>query len=87
MRLPVTSGLLPVASGLLPVSILCITFQLQHRNALSGQEMALNIINSDWEEILEGIKPLMNGNTHLDQAPGSPLMKSAPVEARWAQIP
>lgn len=27
--------------------------QLQHRNALSGQEMPLNFINADWQEILE----------------------------------
>ena len=67
--------------------------QLQYRNALSGQEMALNIINSDWEEIVERVKGLTPKNPgHLEapsvvdncnkllNAPGSPLMKSAPVE-------
>ena len=69
-----------------------VASELQQRNALSGHEMALTIINSDWEEILEKMKTLVpknaNGNP-LDQvenklfataAPGSPLMKSAPVE-------
>ena len=41
--------------------------QLKHRNAFAPHEMTLNIINADWEEILEGIKPLVkkmpaNGN-------------------------
>ncbi len=66
--------------------------QLQHRNALGGQEMALNFINSDWEEIVERIKPLQENHqnnassllssdaTEMFTTPGSPLMRSAPVE-------
>ena len=69
--------------------------QLQHRNALCGQEMALNLINADWDDIMQGVKGLtaQNGNGtetrnatgdgdrgKLFAAPGSPLTKSAPVE-------
>ena len=60
--------------------------QLKHRNALfAPHQMALNIINSDWEEILEGIKPIMkNGSGNEGQekllvAPGSPMVKAAPA--------
>ena len=67
--------------------------QLKHRNAFAPHEMTLNIINADWEEILEGIKPLVkkmpaNGNElmHSEEdskkllvAPGSPMVKAAPA--------
>ena len=64
--------------------------QLKHRNAFTQHEMALNIINADWEEILEGIKPLISkvssgvhdlneDNKRLLVAPGSPLVKAAPA--------
>ena len=69
--------------------------QLQQRNALCGQEMALNLINGDWDQIMQGVKGLMpavqNGNSietrssgdggsKLFAPPGSPLMRSAPME-------
>ena len=69
--------------------------QLQQRNALCGQEMALNLINGDWDQIMQGVKGLIpavqNGNsietrssgdggTKLFAPPGSPLMRSAPME-------
>jgi hypothetical protein len=69
--------------------------QLQHRNALCGQEMTLNLINGDWDQIMQGVKGLIttqNGNgletrasgdgggSKLFTAPGSPLMRSAPME-------
>lgn len=68
--------------------------QLQQRNALSGHEIALNIINADWQEIVERMKtmapsnsldtsaakPAHEINSKLSTAPGSPLMRSAPVE-------
>ena len=67
--------------------------QLKHRNAFAPHEITLNIINADWEEILEGIKPLVkkmpaNGNElmHSEEdskkllvAPGSPMVKAAPA--------
>ena len=50
-----------------------------------GHEMSLNVINSDWSDIFNGAKPLLNVEvtTHqgkLSTTPGSPLMKSAPAE-------
>ena len=58
--------------------------QLQQQNALVGHEMSLNLINSDWSDIMEGAKPLMNAEitsqSKLSTTPGSPLMKSAPAE-------
>ena len=58
---------------------------LQRQNALMGHEMSLNVINSDWSDIFNGAKPLLNVEvaTHqgkLSTTPGSPLMKSAPAE-------
>ena len=80
--------------------------QLQHRNALCGQEMTLNLINGDWDQIMQGVKgliPTQNGNgleirasgdggggsSKLFTAPGSPLMRSAPMEVatRMAKVP
>ena len=79
--------------------------QLQHRNALCGQEMTLNLINGDWDQIMQGVKgliPAQNGNgleirasgdgggggSKLFTAPGSPLMRSAPMEVatRMAKV-
>lgn len=59
--------------------------QLQQANAIEGQEMAVNIINSDWSDILNGAKPLMtkdtiNGDSRPSATPGSPLLRSAPAE-------
>ena len=34
--------------------------QLQQQNALLGYELSLNVINSDWSDILNGAKPLLN---------------------------
>ena len=59
--------------------------QLQQQNALLGYELSLNVINSDWTDILNGAKPLLNmevtnSQGKLSTTPGSPLMKSAPAE-------
>ena len=50
--------------------------QLKHRNAFAAHEMTLGIINADWEEILEGIKPLVKKM----QNGGSDLMRMHSIE-------